>query len=183
MELIEEALALARKLGDKATAASALLNLGWAALLRDELRMAGVLTQESLTLQREMNNQGGVARALTVLGLLASARGDHKRAMALHEEGLGLSREAREAGGIVVSLMQGAIASLGRGDHRRAGELCEEGLESSWRLKMVHPTASHFARVRTGLRSCHPIAWSRASPSKPRRARPSVAPPWPRATS
>ena len=144
VELIEEALALARKLGDKATAASALLNLGWAALLRDELRMAGVLTQESLTLQREMNNQGGVARALTVLGLLASARGDHKRAMALHEEGLGLSREAREAGGIVVSLMQGAIASLGRGDHRRAGELCEEGLESSWRLKMVHPTASHL---------------------------------------
>jgi DNA-binding CsgD family transcriptional regulator/tetratricopeptide (TPR) repeat protein len=144
VELLGEALALARKLGDKTTAASALLNLGWAALLRDELQRASELTQESLTLQRETNDYVGVARALTVLGLLANARGDHERAMALHEESLGLAREVQEASGIVLSLMLGALASLGQGNHRRAGELCEEGLESSWRLKMVHPTASHL---------------------------------------
>lgn len=144
VELLGEALALARKLGDKATAASALLNLGWAALLRDELRRAAGMTQESLTLQRELNHEVGVARSLTVLALLANVRGDYEAAMALHEEGLGLAREARDTSGIFLSLWPGALAALGQGDHRRAKELYEEGLGSSWRLKMVHPTASHL---------------------------------------
>ena len=169
VELLGEALALARRIGDKATAAIALLNLGWAALLRDELQRASELTEESLTLQRETNDWVGVARALTVLGLLANAQGDHERAKALHEESLGLAREAGDVGAIVLSLMPGALASLGSGDRRRARELCEEGLQLSWRLKMVHPTASH-------LQIAASVAGSQGQPVRRPRARPSRTP-------
>jgi predicted ATPase/DNA-binding NarL/FixJ family response regulator len=142
--LIEESLALARRLGDKVSVATALKNLGWAALLRNELERASELSQEAVSLQREMNDEGGLAQALTVLGLVTMVQRDYERAMVLHEESLPLAREAEDDIVISLSLMAGSLAFLGRGDHRRATELCGEGLELSWRLKMTHPTASHL---------------------------------------
>jgi predicted ATPase/DNA-binding NarL/FixJ family response regulator len=142
--LIEESLALARRLGDKVSVAIALKHLGWAALLRNELERASELSQEAVALQREMNDEVGVTHALTVLGLVAIVQRDYERAMVLHEESLALAREAEDDIAISLSLMAGSLAFLGRGDHRRATELCGEGLELSWRLKMTHPTASHL---------------------------------------
>ena len=142
--LIEESLALARKLGDKVSVATALKNLGWAALLRDDLERASELSQEAMLLQREANDEVGVAHALTVLGLVATVQRDYERATALHEESLILAREAEDGIAIALSLMAGSLAFLGRGDHRRATELCGEGVRLSWRMKMTHPTASHL---------------------------------------
>ncbi|MGH3147905.1 MAG: ATP-binding protein, partial [Rubrobacter sp.] len=137
-------LALARKLGDKAGTVDALTNLAWTALFRDEPEQASGLIEEAMALQREMDDGPGLAHSLTVLGLVAATQHDYERATTLCEESLALYREAEDDVAIALSLMPGALAYLGRGDHRRAWELCEEGVRLSWRLKLLHPTASHL---------------------------------------
>jgi non-specific serine/threonine protein kinase len=142
--LNEDSLALARKVGDKAGAAAALNNLGWAALFRDELEQASGFIEEAMALQRGMDRGLGLASSLTVLGLVATVQYDYERATTLLDESLTLVREAEDDVALALSLLPGALASLGRGDHRRAWELCFEGLRLSWRLNMLHPTASHL---------------------------------------
>jgi non-specific serine/threonine protein kinase len=142
--LNEASLALSRKLGDKAGTADALTNLAWTALFRDEPEQASELIEEAMTLQREMDDGPGLAHSLTVLGLVAATQHDYERAITLCEESLALYREAEDDVAIALSLMPVALAYLGRGDHRRAWELCEEGVRISWRLKLLHPTASHL---------------------------------------
>lgn len=145
--LTEESLALARRLGDKASAATALYTLGWAALFQNELERASELTEEAVRLQREMNDRVAVALALTLLGFVANVQHHYQRAMALHEESLVLAREAEDGYAIVLSLGVGATASLGLGDHRRTMLLCAEGLELSQRLGTMRLIAGNLNTV------------------------------------
>ncbi|MBA3472588.1 MAG: tetratricopeptide repeat protein, partial [Rubrobacter sp.] len=124
----EEALALSRKLGDKAGAATALFNLGMVAIY-DQMRAeeARTLFEESLALRRELGDGAGASRALQRLGLISVVQQDFGRAEALYEESLMLARKAGDRGVVAVSLWLGSLVYLGLGDHRLARELAEEG--------------------------------------------------------
>jgi tetratricopeptide (TPR) repeat protein len=124
----EEALALSRKLGDKAGAATALFNLGMVAIY-DQMRAeeARALFEESLALRRELDDAAGASRALQRLGLISVVQQDFGRAAELYEESLMLARQAGDRVVIAVSLWLGSLVYLGLDDHRLVRALGEEG--------------------------------------------------------
>jgi predicted ATPase/DNA-binding SARP family transcriptional activator/DNA-binding CsgD family transcriptional regulator len=138
----EEALTLARRLGDEAVAASALLNLGGVAMSQMEVGRASALLEEAVALRRASGDDWGLAHALFTLGMVAIVRRDHARAMTLHEESLALARKMRDEVGIVRALGQGALTALVRGDLRRVDELNKATLELSRRLGIGHYAVS-----------------------------------------
>jgi predicted ATPase/DNA-binding SARP family transcriptional activator/DNA-binding CsgD family transcriptional regulator len=140
--LSEEALTLARRLGDEAVAASALLNLGGVAMSQMEVGRASALLEEAVALRRASGDDWGLAHALFTLGMVAIVRRDHARAMTLHEESLALARKMRDEVGIVRALGQGALTALVRGDLRRVDELNKATLELSRRLGIGHYAVS-----------------------------------------
>jgi non-specific serine/threonine protein kinase len=87
----EEALALSRKLDDKALLASALISVGAEFLLQGDHQRGAMLNQEAAELLRQRGNRGHLQYALDNLGWAALMRGDRQEAEALHEESLALS--------------------------------------------------------------------------------------------
>jgi predicted ATPase/DNA-binding SARP family transcriptional activator/DNA-binding CsgD family transcriptional regulator len=138
----EEALALSRKLGDRAGAATALFNLGMVAIY-DQMRAeeARALFEESLALRRELGDAAGASRALQRLGLISVVQQDSGRAAALYEESLMLARKAGDRVVGAMSLWLGTLAHLGLGDHQLARELAEEGFDLARQTGHAHITA------------------------------------------
>jgi predicted ATPase/DNA-binding SARP family transcriptional activator/DNA-binding CsgD family transcriptional regulator len=138
MALGEEALGLARRLGDEASAAAALFNLGSVAMSRMEADRASTLLEEAVALWRASGNEWGLAHALYMLGLVAIVQRDHDRAMARHQESLALARKAGNEVGIMQALGLGGLTALLRGDHRQADALNKATMEMSRRLGIGH---------------------------------------------
>ena len=84
--LLEEALALARRLGEEEAVAEALGKLGLAAEDAGDLDRAVALLDESLARFREVGDAHEIAWALAGLGVTVRQRGDLRRARALLEE-------------------------------------------------------------------------------------------------
>jgi hypothetical protein len=83
VELTEEAVALLRELGAGADAAVGLCNVGWMALLQDDLGRAADLFRESLTLAWESGMKPIVLPTLEGLACAAGAQGEAQRATRL----------------------------------------------------------------------------------------------------
>jgi predicted ATPase/DNA-binding SARP family transcriptional activator/DNA-binding CsgD family transcriptional regulator len=143
----EEGLGLARRLGEKPSAAAALFNLGSVAMSQMKADRASTLLEEAVALWRASDNEWGLAHALYVLGLVAIVRRDHDRAMARHEESLALAQKAGNEVGSVQALGLGALTALVRGDHRQADALNKATMEKSWRLGIRHYTAGCVASL------------------------------------
>jgi non-specific serine/threonine protein kinase len=137
----EEGLRLSRELAAVADEVAALTNLGWAALLADDLERAPALAEEAIALGRTIGDAGGVARALLITGLAAVAVGDHEHALELHEESLALARKAGDEVAAVLSLGTGVFAYLGRGAIRPAQALCAQGLAISPQPRIANALA------------------------------------------
>ena len=150
----EEGLKLARKLGDEEGAATTLLNLGVAVMVRGELERATSLIEDGLPLFRESGDKWGLARSLLCLGLVAMFREDYERAKALTEEGLAISRESGDVWCSNMALNQMALMALLREDFGRTEALGKESLELSRRSGMVHHIAFalHTAAALAGSR-------------------------------
>ena len=142
ISLSQESLALSRRTGDRAGAAVALYNLGFATMFQEEYERATTLFEEAVALQRELGDEVSLARALQGLGLTVMAQGDFGRAEALYEEGLALARRAGDALGIELLLLGLGLAALGQDEYGRARELCAEALKLSQRLDYRHSTAA-----------------------------------------
>ena len=91
-KLIEEAVALVKGLG-AGLAATGLCNLGWMALLRNDLDKAGAILRECLASAWDLGLNPLVQTSLEGLACLAGAHGEAKRAarlwgaaQALHED-------------------------------------------------------------------------------------------------
>jgi predicted ATPase/DNA-binding SARP family transcriptional activator/DNA-binding CsgD family transcriptional regulator len=138
----EEGLALARRLGDNAVAASVLHTLGSVAMSRVDLGRAPALLEEALALWRTLGDDGGIAYALYMLGLVAVLRRDHDRAMAYHEESLALARKSENEVGILQAMGVGALTALVRGDHAEADTLAAATMQMARRLGIGHYTIS-----------------------------------------
>lgn len=124
----EEALAIARGLGDVRGIADVLNSLANVARERNDLEHAAARYEESLALLRSFGDTEGVASVLNNIGTTARYRGDLARADALHRESLALKRELGDARGIAYTLTcLGQVAYEG-GDLPAATALTEESL-------------------------------------------------------
>ena len=111
----EEALEIARELGDDLWIARLLSDLGTAAAAREEWEPATALLEESADLFRELDVPPRLATVLGNLGHIAGQQGDYARAIEVTEEALALeSRHKPNA----------AISTYNLGSHNlRAGNL------------------------------------------------------------
>jgi tetratricopeptide (TPR) repeat protein len=130
-DLSNEALALARQMGDTWSIAEALNNLGSAVMYQGDFATAQTLYEESLAYKRELGNKPGIASLLNSLGLLTQRQGDHSAARVFFEEGLALSREMGEKGGIATRLYNLGTVSWYLGDLPSARALLEDALTMS----------------------------------------------------
>jgi DNA-binding CsgD family transcriptional regulator len=94
--LLEEYLALAREVQDKAEIAQALHNLGDNARFQGDYPRARAYLEESLSVCQELGDKRLTAMTLNILGLVARWQGDLAQAAALHRESFVLSRELGE---------------------------------------------------------------------------------------
>ena len=123
----EEALALARRAGDRPAIALTLYALGCVASARGEDAAARSRLEASLVLFQELNHSVGMAGALRGLAMAARGRDDAlaeahlRRALALH-------RAAGDRSGTAGVLGQLGSLARARGDHAGAHEAYEESL-------------------------------------------------------
>ena len=132
--LIEEGLALYRQLGDEESIASALTDLGMAALWgqRDDIPVMAVM-EELGELRPRVKNRRTLAYLLLLEGMIALSRGDLERSVALHERSLEFFRELRDAAGIMNTVGQLGGILLVRGDYEGAVPPLRECLRLLWK--------------------------------------------------
>jgi non-specific serine/threonine protein kinase len=106
----EEALAIWRRLGDRAGIAVSLGMLGNIALAQGDYPGARALFEESLALRRESDHRWGAASAVLNLGRVAFMQGQYDEARAAFAESLAVARELGHDWGISASLT--AMATL-----------------------------------------------------------------------
>jgi predicted ATPase/transcriptional regulator with XRE-family HTH domain len=126
---LNEALALARRLGDPTEIATALNNLGVMAFRQADYDAAQALHEEGLSLERAHSRPTGIASALHNLGNVAYRRGDHATARSRYEEALALRRgqgDQADVAGLVNNLGNVAVAE---GDLVAAQALYEQALQ------------------------------------------------------
>jgi predicted ATPase/DNA-binding SARP family transcriptional activator/DNA-binding CsgD family transcriptional regulator len=131
--LMEESLALYRKVGDEEGIASGLVELGMLAVLgqRDDIPLPAVL-EELGELKPRLKNRSTLGYLLMLEGLVALSRGDLEHSATVHEEGLELFRELRDTHGLFSCLIHLAAIALVRGDYEGAPPLLREALCLGW---------------------------------------------------
>ncbi len=126
--LFEQALRVARKLGDADAIAAALNALGLVAKERHDYARAAYLFEEGLALWDALGDLYGVALSLSNLGWVAHAQGDYRRALGLHEDSLTRARDHGYAYLSGNALGNIAHAACALGDYARAAALYKETL-------------------------------------------------------
>jgi DNA-binding NarL/FixJ family response regulator len=96
VELLEEALSLARQLGDASQVAYALHSLGHIAWARSDLKLATALLTQSMSVSTELGDRRGIAACLQSMALVAGASKSPARTARLSGAAAGL----RAAGGL-----------------------------------------------------------------------------------
>jgi non-specific serine/threonine protein kinase len=135
----QEALALARREGDRAAVARALLSLAEATAKDGDLDAAWSFCLEARPLFEDLGEVVGLAGTLEWLASIASRRGDRQAARALLEERLATCRAVGESELLIHAL--GGMGHLERdeGDYTRARALYHESL--LLRRKLGHQLA------------------------------------------
>jgi predicted ATPase/class 3 adenylate cyclase len=125
----DEALAIARELGDPAGLAEALYNEAFVVAAEDDLDAAVGLLQESLELFRRVGDEHGAARALVMLVVPDAMAGEWERVVARIEEPVAIWRRLGDRLNLAFGLVWLAFAAgrAGRPDDARATAL--EALE------------------------------------------------------
>ncbi len=125
--LREESLALARELGDKASAARALVGLGNLKRVNPEGLSGGhSMIEEGLALYREIGHKAGIASSLRMLGFVIAQEGESSQAAVLLEKSVALSRELGDKGGVAFSTFGLALLALYREDLTAARACAQE---------------------------------------------------------
>jgi tetratricopeptide (TPR) repeat protein len=140
-ELLEEAVALRRELGDRSATAKTLANLGMMVTYRGDYPRARRLLEETLELLRSLGEKSGVANDLLNLGIVASYEGDLEAAVGFFEEGLDIFRALGDIWSIATTQQDLGSALLHRGDYARAREQLDEAIELFGSLDDSHGVA------------------------------------------
>ena len=117
-ELLEQALAAARELGDPWTLARTLLVAGWAPYWRNDKTKAREMFEEALTVARG-NPEGdpwAESRALSMVATLVEDEGDQEEALALSSEALAIAETSGDRFSVAVAResVGNALRRLGR---------------------------------------------------------------------
>jgi predicted ATPase/class 3 adenylate cyclase len=112
----EEALAIARELGDLTAEAEGVYNLAYVPAYEGDVDGAVVLFEKALGLFEELGIRRGVADAKWVLGIVARLEGDLTRSRQLAEESLRLHREEGDRFGTTDALHTLGRTAFAQGD-------------------------------------------------------------------
>jgi predicted ATPase len=124
----EEALAIAREVGDRAGEAAALVGLSSALSLAGDVARGSMLLECALAVFRELGDKGGLAGALHGQALVALTTGEYARVETAGGEALALFRTLDDTGQTAESLWMLGIAAQHQGDYDRAATLLEESV-------------------------------------------------------
>lgn len=151
--LLDEGLALYRKLGDQRGIAEALHHLAELARDQGDYARALAMLEESLVLRRAVGDLLVIASSLFQLAMMASlVQQDYPRAVALYEEALTIYRSFGDLQAISAALTNLADIEDKLGDHARALALYEESLGVFRELGHIGGTATVL--VNMGHISC-----------------------------
>ena len=125
---IEEALTIARDLGDRSNEGRWVGSLGTAALYQGDNREARSRYEEALTIARDVGDRRSEGRWVGSLGAVAFNQGDYPEARSRFEEALTIARDLgdRSSEGRWVGILGGIAAS--QGDYPEARSRFEEAL-------------------------------------------------------
>lgn len=124
----EEALALAKSLGDAGQTAEILHKLSALAYRRGRMEETEQFCQEALVLARQVKNQPLEASLLTNLGLVEATNGRFAEAVTHYEAALALARQIKDQALIINILQNLGHVHEQRGDYAQAKMQYEEGL-------------------------------------------------------
>jgi non-specific serine/threonine protein kinase len=155
-----EALAIARELGDRQTAARALECLGRVATYQDRYADALPLVEESLRAWQELGDEWSTAGALHLLGYLAFRQGDPAAGRTRLEEALALWRRVGDRIRLANTLQVLGLVADALGDPVAARARLEEGLaieRAMGRREGIGWTLAHLGEV-ARAQGDHPAA-------------------------
>jgi predicted ATPase len=127
---LEEAAEIARAIGDGLTESVALIDLGWARLLQDDLEATRDAFEAARVLVEELGNPLLRAYTTSKLGLLADAEERYEDALRLHREANDLFASVGDAGGAAYTLSRASLSAFGLGDSVEALQLGRAGYEA-----------------------------------------------------
>jgi len=126
----EEGAQIARAIGDGLTESGALMDLGFARLLMDDLEAAREAFEAAHALSEKLGNPLLRAYATSKLGLLADAEERFGDALRLHMEARDLFVSVGDAAGPGYALSRASLSAFGLGDYSEALRLRRAGYEA-----------------------------------------------------
>jgi non-specific serine/threonine protein kinase len=145
--LNEQALALARELGEPLAISQALNGLGMLASSAGEHEAGRSFYEQSLAAAREAGDERGVAIAQNNLGDVAMTLGDYEAARPLLEESLATHRRSGDQAGQRVALINLAVISTRTGNALQARAQFVESLRLARELGSRHMGAQSFESI------------------------------------
>ena len=130
VSFLEEGIQLARATDDTFTEVGALMDLGFAHLLMDELDVAGNAFEAANALCDKLGNPIFRAYGIGKLGLLADAEERHRDALRLHLEGYDLFASLGETAGSGYALSRASSSAFALGEYSEALRLARAGYEA-----------------------------------------------------
>ncbi|HEY1513146.1 MAG TPA: adenylate/guanylate cyclase domain-containing protein [Gaiellaceae bacterium] len=127
---LEEGIAIARATGDTLTESGALMDLGFAHLLTDDLDAARDAFEAANVLCNQLGNPLLRAYGTSKLGLLADAEERFGDALRLHIEAHDLFASVGDAAGPGYALSRASLSAFGLGDYPEALRLGRAGYEA-----------------------------------------------------
>jgi len=127
---LEEAVDVARSVGDLFVVAASLSWLGFVRLLLDDLGRAREAFEEFHAVSAELGGPLLLGFALSKLGILADAEGRYEEAMRLHMEANALFEGAADRGGAGYTLSRASLSAYGLGEFAEAMRLGRAGFEA-----------------------------------------------------
>ena len=124
----QEAVKLAREIGDRRGEAAALSNLGLAYYSLGDARKAIEFYEQALAIRREIGDRRGEGITFSNLGLAYTALGEARKAIVCHERALVIARKIGSRRGEGGALGNLGLAYADLGDLRKAIEFYEQAL-------------------------------------------------------
>jgi predicted ATPase/DNA-binding CsgD family transcriptional regulator len=151
--VLDEAVALCRRLGEAGTLVLALGRLGSAAAVRGDVAAGAGLTGDALLLGRELGDPQSLATVLSLHARMTLGRGDPGGAVDLYRECVELCRQADEQWLRLRASLPLAVTLSEMGGHAEAEQLMREGLAA----------ARHLDDERMMAWTVEGLAWMRAA--------------------
>jgi len=144
---LEEAAEIARAIGDGLTETGALLDLGFARLLLDDLDAAHEAFEAARVLQEKLGSPLLRAYATSKLGIHADAEERYGDALRLHMEANDLFAGVGDVGGTGYTLSRASMSAFGLGDYPEALRLGRAGYEAFLEINHRWGTITALCRI------------------------------------